>query len=319
MAKINITDTIEDYNQVNSDYTGERNLQNDQELVQFQSKSLFRVWMNDLDVSYSAHWHSAIEIIMPIDSWYDACISGKQYHVTPDDILFIPSGALHELHAPDHGLRFIFLLDISTITELKGFAEIQAILSQPIMFSSSANPAIFDDIYRILVQIRNEYFNQTNFSELSIQSLLLSLFVKIGENQNHTNELFSSVRPNKQKEYVQRFNQALEYINKHYMEDISQEFLASEIGFSKYHFSRLFKQYTNYTFCDYLCFRRMKAAEEMLESPDYSITEVAINSGFPSISTFNRLFKQQKGCTPSEYRRQNRGLQAALSIPDNMV
>ncbi|MDE6517850.1 MAG: helix-turn-helix domain-containing protein, partial [Acetatifactor sp.] len=36
-----------------------------------------------------------------------------------------------------------------------------------------------------------------------------------------------------------------------------------------------------------------------------SITEVALQAGFASISTFNRLFKQYKNCTPSEYRSRN--------------
>ena len=44
----------------------------------------------------------------------------------------------------------------------------------------------------------------------------------------------------------------------------SRKDIASSIGFSKYHFSRLFKQYTNYTFCAYLCHRRIKVAEELL-------------------------------------------------------
>lgn len=36
--------------------------------------------------------------------------------------------------------------------------------------------------------------------------------------------------------------------------------------------------------------------------PGTSITEVALQSGFSSLSTFNRTFKRLKGCTPSEYR-----------------
>ena len=49
----------------------------------------------------------------------------------------------------------------------------------------------------------------------------------------------------------------------------------------------------------------IKVAEELLEQSGISITEVAMKAGFPSISTFNRLFKQAKGCSPSEYREKN--------------
>ena len=131
------------------------------------------------------------------------------------------------------------------------------------------------------------------------------MFVKFGYNHINSKNLFPNVRLHKQKEYVQKFNDLLDYIDNHYAEDLNLEDIADSIGFSKYHFSRLFKQYTNFTFCDYLCYRRIKAAEALLVQPELSITEVALQAGFPSISTFNRLFKQEKNCTPSEYRAKN--------------
>ena len=101
---------------------------------------------------------------------------------------------------------------------------------------------------------------------------------------------------------MSKFGNLLEYIDTHYTEDLTLEDMADIIGFSKYHFSRLFKQYTNFTFCDYLKHRRIQAAEMLLEQPEYSITEVALQAGFPSISTFNRIFKEYKNCTPTEFR-----------------
>ena len=130
----------------------------------------------------------------------------------------------------------------------------------------------------------------------------INFFVKFAYNRINAEALFPKVQLDKQKEYIQKFNALMTYIDTHYMENLDLETVAKSVGFSKYHFSRLFKQYTNFTFGDYLCYRRIKAAEELLANPDLSITEVAIQAGFPSISTFNRLFKQHKNCTPSEYR-----------------
>ena len=103
--------------------------------------------------------------------------------------------------------------------------------------------------------------------------------------------------------YMEKFIEICDYIGAHCSEDLNLETISHMSGFSKFHFSRLFKEYTDYNFSDYLCIRRIKAAEALLEDPDYSITEVALNSGFASISTFNRIFKQKKGITPSEYRK----------------
>lgn len=291
---------------INSDTVQARILVgNGQELVQYHLDTSVRIWYNDLAVDYEPHWHTALEVIVPVESWYDIYIGEDYYHATPGDIMLIPPGELHSLKAPESGNRFVFMFDISFFSRLNGFASIQSILAHPILLTRATYPNVYDDIYEILVQMRNEYFTHNDFAELTIFSLLLNLFVKLGTNHIDKIDLFSNIRVYKQKEYVQKFNSVMDYIDSHYMEDLNLDDIAGSIGFSKYHFSRLFKQYTNYTFCAYLCHRRIKVAEELLEQPDLSITEVALQSGFPSISTFNRLFKQQKGCTPSEYREKN--------------
>jgi AraC-like DNA-binding protein len=87
-----------------------------------------------------------------------------------------------------------------------------------------------------------------------------------------------------------------------YVYDITLEDAAALSGFSKFHFSRLFKEYMNCTFYDYLINQRIKATEVLLTDDRLSITDIALQAGFSSISTFNRTFKQKKGCTPGEYR-----------------
>ena len=86
------------------------------------------------------------------------------------------------------------------------------------------------------------------------------------------------------------------------MEEITLESIADIAGFSKFHFSRLFKQCSGQNFYDYLCFKRIKTAEMLLLKPTLPITEIALQSGFSSLSTFNRTFKRLKNCTPTEYR-----------------
>lgn len=286
----------------NWDFSGERSLVNNQEEVEYRDNSCMRIWYNNQTDSFPTHWHSALEIIMPVDNYYDAEIASKQYHLLPGEILFIPPGELHSLSAPGSGTRFIFLYDLSPVSKLRSYSSIQTLLSAPLYINKENYAGIYDEVYQLLVQMRNEYFSDNEYSELSIYSLLLNLLTKMGYHRLKSNTPFPNTRPYKQKEYTQKFNQLLDYIDSHYMEDLSLEDLAASTGFSKFHFSRLFKQYTNYTFCDYLCYRRLKVAEELLAQLDLSITEVALQAGFPSISTFNRLFKQQKQCTPSEYR-----------------
>lgn len=292
-----------DFHTANNDFSGVRRVfPNSREDVAYQNDSTMRIWYNNVPVSYNEHWHNSLEIIMPIENDYTVSMNGKTIKVLPEEAILIPPREVHSLSAPETGSRFIFLFDLSPMSSLKGFAGIQSLLSQTIHVTKERYPKIYDDVMNILLQIRNEYFSETEYRELTIYALLMNMLVKFGYDFVSTEDLFPNVRLYKQREYVQKFNNLMDYIDAHYMEDLNLEDIASATGFSKYHFSRLFKQYTNYTFCDYLCYRRIKAAEELLAKAELSITEVALQSGFPSISTFNRLFKQQKSCTPSEYR-----------------
>lgn len=81
--------------------------------------------------------------------------------------------------------------------------------------------------------------------------------------------------------------------------EIKDEYLSS---FSKFYFSRLFKQFTNVSFYKYVNQKRIEKAAEMLTEPNISITNVALSCGFESLSSFIRMFKIVKGCTPTEFR-----------------
>lgn len=302
MAKSQFKKNYLDYYTVNEDYSGERHTNNKEETVQFKQSSSIRIWYNEQTVSYDEHWHNALEVIMPVENHYQVVIKGTTYTIQPGELLIIPPNELHRLIAPKSGIRFIFLFDISLISKIKGYSSIQTIYAHPLHICKDNFPYVYEDIYQCFVQIRNEYFNKTEFADLTIYSLLIQILVKLG--YNHVNS-FNDENPGRmesQKKYVKKFTELMDYIDEHYMEDLTLENIADEIGFSKFHFSRLFKQYTNFTFCDYLTHRRIKAAQALLCNEELSITEIALQSGFSSISTFNRIFKQETGCTPSEYR-----------------
>lgn len=289
----------------NNDFSGERTMEENKELVEYQAQSSHRVWYNEQTDSFSAHWHTAMEIIEPVENYYDIIVSEKMYHINPGDILIIPPGSVHEIIAPEYGKRYVYLLDISSLTKMNGFSAVSSILSAPILLNKRNDSKSYDDIRQILSHIRDYYFANEDFSELKIHATVTEMFIKLGENRLNETTAFENSRLYKQKEYAQKLGSILDYIEKHYTENIPLEQITALSGFSKFHFSRLFKEYTDMTFCDYLNYRRITAAEELLAKPDLSITEIALQSGFSSIATFNRIFKQKHGCTPTDYRMKN--------------
>lgn len=110
---------------INSDFTGSRYFTIDQEEVEFHNATTIRIWFNEQSADFPSHWHTAMEILMPVENYYDVIVNDSSYHLLPGEILVIPPGELHELIAPNEGKRFVFLFDITLITKLKSFSGIQ--------------------------------------------------------------------------------------------------------------------------------------------------------------------------------------------------
>ncbi|NLK04381.1 MAG: AraC family transcriptional regulator [Clostridiales bacterium] len=272
------------------------------EKVDYRDDSPILLHVNKENANFSPHWHTAIEIIMPINNVYSVVIGKTTYHLQEGDILIIPPGELHELVAPSDGSRWILLFDYSLISSLKGITNIFTVLNQPRLITIRNTNKTNEMLRTIFDEITLEYNSDNTLKEIAIYSLIIKMFVVLGRKYMNTENIFPDVKLNKQKEYIEKFNLIFDYINENYMEDISLDTIADVAGFSKFHFSRLFKQFTNISFYDYLNQRRVKEAEKLLLNPNLSITEVAMRSGFSSISTFNRVFKSFKECTPTEFK-----------------
>jgi AraC-like DNA-binding protein len=78
---------------------------------------------------------------------------------------------------------------------------------------------------------------------------------------------------------------------------------AQACGLSAGHLSRLFHHSTGLTFQEYVRRFRLEKACELLVSTDHSVTRIAFDAGFHSISQFHRSFKAVYGERPLEYRR----------------
>ena len=136
-----------DYYAVNSDFSGTRDVAQDhQEVVAYRESSYMRIWYNDISSNFATHWHSALEIIMPVENWYEITIKNNVFRVEPGEILFIPPGDLHEVTAPDNGKRFIFMFDLNQLTGIKGFSGIQSLLATPLFVTKEKFPHIYDDV-----------------------------------------------------------------------------------------------------------------------------------------------------------------------------
>ena len=96
---------------------------------------------------------------------------------------------------------------------------------------------------------------------------------------------------------------AIAYLHEHYMEAISLEDAARHVNISKEYLARCFRQETGVTLVTYLNRYRIKQAKSLLENGEDSLTKVALETGFSSSAYFSRVFRQEVGMSPSDYKR----------------
>lgn len=277
-----------------------------QEVVDYVPDCHMRIWYNNQLDSYAPHHHDALEIILCVENNYKAIVKGQQYLLSAGDILFIPPYQLHELVCSSDGIRFIFLIDIRMLRSLKAFQTMIPIFTDAFFCTRKTCPQIYSEVHSQLMKIVDLYFANQPFWETRIFAQLMETFSTIGQNYFQMAASSDDAPPNyKNREHYEKMSALVDYINQNYAENISLEDAASFTGFSKFHFTRLFKQYTNFTFYDYLSHKRIQEAQILL-STDASVTDIALQTGFNNVTTFSRCFKKFAACSPSEYRKRAR-------------
>lgn len=271
------------------------------ETVDYKENTNIRLYDNNKNEDYPIHWHTPIEIIMPIDGNYTVIVGDTVKELHCSDILFICPGVIHSLKAPQKGRRIIFQAEINMLRQIKEIENVLTLLSPAMVITSNDSPELHALLQKKFFDILSKYNTNHASSELGIYATLLEMFVYLDQMSPVSSTSFN-LNHQMQKEYIEKFVHICNYINAHCTEDLSLDEIANLAGFSKYYFTRLFKQFTNTTFYKYLTQKRIAHAEQLLIDPALSITEVALQSGFSNQSAFIRMFKLIKSCTPTEFR-----------------
>lgn len=95
----------------------------------------------------------------------------------------------------------------------------------------------------------------------------------------------------------------LDYVEKHYEEDIYLNLFAEKLQLTAAYISSYFKEKMNVNLSDYINHFRVRKAIQLMETTNLKNKDIAEKVGLPNINTFIRLFKKHAGATPGEYRK----------------
>lgn len=210
---------------------------------------------------------------------------GKSVKAESGRFLYLPKYSSYTVSVNDYGeIYCINLLCNDDVFNIKN--------SNPNMRSFSFELSRVLEVESLYKKVVREMFFKRPYYELTVKSLVYNLAAII------YSEKYSAYVPTQTSEKLQP---AITYINEHYIErDLNIPNLARMCNLSESYFRRLFIKCYNKSPIKYINERRINYATEFLQSGLYSISEVAVFSGFEDLGYFSRVYKRITGEMPSE-------------------
>lgn len=145
-----------------------------------------------------------------------------------------------------------------------------------------------------LLQVLPESPERNETAAGLIQALLPLLPALIAQQASGEKEVSSALR-------------IKEYIDAHYLEELKLSTIASALHVSTYYLSHTFKDLTGDSPMQYIIKRRMDAAQNLLLTTNYSITDIAMRCGYNNSNYFQSVFNNLVGMPPGKYRKAWKG------------
>ncbi|MBQ8073799.1 MAG: helix-turn-helix transcriptional regulator [Clostridia bacterium] len=277
---------------------GFRVMRGKREFVTYPEDASLRVWFSDTPWRYEAHQHSAVEVVLTLEGRVDYQTETQVYHIEQGEVLIVPPEMMHAMSMGEDSKRLLFLFEPEPLLEMRDIKKLKDHFEKIYFLRDGSEAHV--RIRELLMRIYDCYLQQDIMWNTLCFSDLLKVYGILGQ------RYLGGVYQQKQKDAPamdrEVISSAMNYIDNHYQENVTLEDVASFTGFSRFYFSRSFKQQTGYSFRDYLSQRRIQVAMELLIRTNKPMNQVAQDSGFGSVATFNRVFREYKNCTPTQYR-----------------
>ncbi len=249
----------------------------------------------------SSHFHGTYEIYVLLSGEREFFIKDRTLVASQGDVIIIAPHILHRTtnaDKPEHE-RLIVNIHESRLTMADdSFEDIMQPLLQKdyvVVRSAPDDLAIVQSLAeRIIEELRER---KPGFA-LFVQTLALQLFVVCCRHMKQHN----SARLKSPSLMHERISEIVQYMNRHYMQELSLPQVAEAFYVSPFYLSRSFKEATGFSFTEYVNSVRIKEAKKLLERSSMKVSHIASKVGFGSVTHFGRVFKAVTGFSPLHFR-----------------
>lgn len=243
------------------------------------------------------HWHDAVEILYGLKGCTTVGVVDRPYSLSEGDILIIGPGESHCLFPADcQAERLVLMFEPSELFGNAVFLKDRSCFSGIERHSSGWNPLTRQKIYQTCMTVEQEYSDRLPGWQQQIAGQLMLMASAVIREIPKTSDSADM-------QIDDSLRRVLSYLSEHYLEPVTLKDCAAALGFNPSYLSGMFSLRTGAPFHRYLLNLRLKKAEWLLVSEEMPISEVALQSGFLSDKTFYRVFREQYGLSPGDYRK----------------
>lgn len=253
------------------------------------------------------HLHDEYEIYYLVEGERFYFIGQKTYHIKKGDLVFINKNVIHKTGMASSPYHDRILIEF-TEEPFKSFFTTFGDIGLSSFFEEHTGVMNLDPreqsyVENIFLGIHSEIQHKKKGYRLSVMSKLASLliFAMRRTDRNAVTKVAASASPKHKK-----IDDVADYIVKHCTEPLSLETVADTFYINKCYLSRIFKEITSFTVNEYINIHRINKAQELLTSTSLSMTEIAAECGYESLTYFEKVFRTYREISPLKYRNKYR-------------
>ncbi len=226
---------------------------------------------------------SMFEIELPIEDGGVTFIDSNSKQISPNMLICAKPEQVRHTRFPFKCYYVHMIIHSGTLYD--------ALIETPDFFETEKN-SVYKEIFTKLIK---HYSIPSENNEIILQSLILELIYTI------TKDSAKLIKKGNANNNYTLIEKSLKYIKEHLTEDLSLENISEKFSISPIYFHNTFKTSVGKTLRDYVEEQRIKKAINLLTTTNYTLTQIAYESGFSSQSYFSYVFKRKMKMTPREY------------------
>ncbi len=242
-------------------------------------------------LTFPSHLHNLIECIYVVEGEIEVRIEQQTALLKAGELAIIFPNVVHSYYSDYKHMNYceFFFYPVKSTSKLYTLIQGKR-LQTPFLTQEIISPDVPGYLHELVSLFRSEnpdFLLAETLTELTLLRILNCIeLTKLDETT-----------------YNSLIEKTVVYLTQNFKEPVTLEGTAKTLGVSKYHLSHTLNTSLGMNFSTYINHLKIDYAKSQLLTSGLSISEIAFDSGFESLRTFNRSFKQIAGCSPKEFRQ----------------